>query len=34
MRFDEVSARYGDFGEFYVNLRMSPPSLWTHLHLD
>jgi peroxiredoxin len=33
MRFDEVSARYGDFGEFYVNLRMQPPALWEHLRL-
>ena len=33
MRFDEVSARYGDFGEFYVNLRMQPPALWEHLGL-
>jgi chlorite dismutase len=33
MRFDEVSARYGEFGPFYVNLRMSPADLWTHLHL-
>jgi hypothetical protein len=24
MRFDEVSARYGDFGPFYVNLRAAP----------
>lgn len=33
MRFDEVSARYGEFGEFYVNLRMAPAELWQHLHL-
>lgn len=33
MRFDEVSARYGDFGPFYVNLRLQPADLWTHLHL-
>jgi chlorite dismutase len=33
MRFDEVSARYGDFGPFYVNLRLSPAALWRHLHL-
>ena len=33
MRFDEVSAKYGEFGEFYMNLRMSPAALWTHLHL-
>lgn len=33
MRFDEVSARYGEFGEFYVNLRMAPGALWQHLKL-
>ncbi len=33
MRFDEVSARYGEFGPFYVNLRLSPAALWRHLHL-
>ena len=33
MRFDEVSARYGDFGPFFVNMRMQPAELWTHLHL-
>jgi len=33
MRFDEVSARYGEFGTFYVSLRMSPADLWQHLHL-
>ncbi len=33
MRFDEVSARYGDFGPFYVNLRLAPDVLWKHLHL-
>ncbi len=33
MRFDEVSARYGDFGPFYVNLRLDPKLLWEHLHL-
>ena len=33
MRFDEVSARYGEFGPFYVNLRMSPALLWEHLGL-
>jgi peroxiredoxin len=34
MRFDEVSARYGDFGPFFVNMRLSPKDLWTHLHLS
>ena len=31
MRFDEVSARYGEFGEFYINIRLSPADLWKHL---
>jgi hydrogen peroxide-dependent heme synthase len=33
MRFDEVSARYGEFGEFYINLRLTPAALWQHLRL-
>jgi chlorite dismutase len=33
MRFDEVSARYGDFGPFFVNMRMPPAELWPHLGL-
>ena len=33
MRFDEVSARYGEFGTFYVNLRLSPEQIWAHLGL-
>jgi hydrogen peroxide-dependent heme synthase len=33
MRFDEVSARYGDFGPFYINLRLAPAAVWKHLHL-
>ncbi len=33
MRFDEVSARYADFGPFFVNMRLRPPELWSHLHL-
>jgi peroxiredoxin len=33
MRFDEVSARYGEFGTFYINLRLSPADLWEHLRL-
>lgn len=33
MRFDEVSARYGEFGTFYMNLRLQPDSLWEHLGL-
>jgi chlorite dismutase len=33
MRFDEVSARYGEFGEFYINLRLPPAALWEHLRL-
>jgi chlorite dismutase len=33
MRFDEVSARYGEFGAFYINMRLAPADLWAHLHL-
>lgn len=33
MRFDEVSARYGEFGPFYINLRLQPVDLWAHLLL-
>jgi len=33
MRFDEVSARYADFGPFFVNMRLRPPELWAHLRL-
>lgn len=33
MRFDEVSARFGEFGPFYINLRLSPAALWEHLRL-
>jgi len=33
MRFDEVSARYGEFGTFYINLRLSPADTWDHLKL-
>ena len=33
MRFDEVSARFGEFGPFYINLRLGPDQLWAHLHL-
>jgi len=33
MRFDEVTARFGEFGPFYVNLRLQPADLWAHLHL-
>lgn len=33
MRFDEVSARYGEFGPFYINLRLNPSDLWEHLGL-
>jgi hydrogen peroxide-dependent heme synthase len=34
MRFDEVSARYGEFGPFFVNLRLQPIDLWEHLRLS
>ena len=33
MRFDEVSARYAEFGPFYLNLRLQPTALWEHLRL-
>ncbi len=33
MRFDEVSARYGEFGPFYVNLRMDLEDALEHLGL-
>jgi hydrogen peroxide-dependent heme synthase len=33
MRFDEVSARYGEFGTFYISMKMAPADLWQHLHL-
>ena len=33
MRFDEVTARFGEFGTFYINLRLKPADLWAHLHL-
>src|SRR5947207_1039872 len=33
MRFDEVSARYAEFGPFFINFRLSPADLWQHLHL-
>jgi len=33
MRFDEVSARYGEFGPFFVNMRLEPAAMWEHLRL-
>lgn len=33
MRFDEVTARFGEFGPFYINLRLQPGDLWQHLRL-
>lgn len=33
MRFDEVTARYGEFGPFFINLRLAPVALWEHLGL-
>ena len=33
MRFDEVSARFGGFGEFYINMRLNPADLWEHLRM-
>jgi chlorite dismutase len=34
MRFDEVSARYADFGPFFINMRLTPANLWPHLRLS
>ncbi len=34
MRFDEVSARYGEFGPFVTGLVMEPAALTRHLGLD
>jgi len=28
-----VSARFGEFGPFYINLRLQPGDLWEHLGL-
>ncbi|HEY0455008.1 MAG TPA: hydrogen peroxide-dependent heme synthase [Verrucomicrobiae bacterium] len=33
MRFDEVTARFGEFGPFYINMRLQPGEVWRHLHL-
>lgn len=33
MRFDPVTAHYGEFGPFYINLRLTPAQLWEHLRL-
>lgn len=33
MRFDEVSARYGEFGPFYINMRLNADDIWAHLGL-
>lgn len=33
MRFDEVSARFGEFGPFYINMRLNPADIWSHLGL-
>src|SRR5438105_8000213 len=33
MRFDEVSARYGEFGPFYINLRLNPIDIWEYFSL-
>ncbi len=33
MRKDEVSARFAEFGPFYINLRLEPEALWDHLGL-
>jgi len=33
MRFDAVSARYGEFGEFYIGLQLSLDELFERLAL-
>ena len=33
MRFDEVTARFGDFGPFFISLTLPPADLWAHLRL-
>jgi len=33
MRYDEASARYGEFGRFYVGIRLEPDDLFEHLML-
>jgi len=33
MRFDEVTSRFGEFGPFFVNLRLEPEPLFEHLRL-
>ncbi len=33
MRFDDVSARYGEFGRFLIGMKMPPADLWSHLYL-
>ena len=33
MRFDEVTARFGEFGPFFINLRLKLAGLWEHLRL-
>jgi len=33
MRFDEVSARYADFGDFYIGLQLPPDELLKRLAL-
>ncbi len=34
MRFDEVTARYGEFGPFWVGLRMEPRATFARVGLD
>ena len=33
MRFDEASARYGEFGEFYIGYIMEPEAVLKHLRI-
>ena len=28
-----LTARYGEFGPFFINLRLTSTALWQHLHL-
>jgi len=34
MRFDEVSARYGEFGDFYIGMRMPLMDIFKRLCMD
>ena len=34
LRYDEASARYGEFGDFVIGIRRTPTDLVTELALD